>query len=675
MIDKLIDEKAIILNLKAKTKSAALKEIAQHLKTNKFVSSALDFEKALNNREQQFSTGIGDEIAIPHAQDETVLSNVVLIAKSKDGISWNSADGKKVKYIFSIALNSKDAGMQVDTLQALSKALMNPETKVNLQKAKTSNELMNSLVVGQTKAKKVAGGKNVVAVTACPTGIAHTYMSAEKIEQAASELGYNVKVETQGRKIDNKLTDADIKNADVIILAIDKGIDGMERFNGKTVLKVGTKAAIKDSKKLIKDGLAGKGEVISVASKESEMASGDYSWSAFKNVYKNLMGGVSRMLPFVVAGGIILGIAFLIDTGNSGGLLGVTRHTAGWFAGLGKLGLIIFVPVLGAYVSYSIVGAEGLLPGMIAGMIASGMGFLYGSGTQDGWNDVWGRVTPGIDQSVLASGSGFIGAMVGGYVAAASVTIARRYMFFKVNKTFRGVVDIVAMPVVTVILTGTAMFIFQIPLAYFAYGLREGLTSLADKDLLVIVTLIIGVMMAFDMGGPVNKVAYVFGTGLIGSANATESDFIIMGAVMISGMVPPLGIALSTAIFGKKSWSKNDIEAAKANWALGAFFITEGAIPFAAKDPKRVIPSIIVGSAVAGLMVGLLKVGVSAPHGGIIVASLFKSFLFDSEGVRIGMGITFLIASLAVGMTTTALMLGIWRKRAVTKGTLKLVNA
>lgn len=678
MIKKLLNEDAVILNLKATNKNAALKEIAEHLAKNNFVSDAKKFEADLNAREKQFSTGIGDNIAIPHAQSKSVKKNVVLIAKSSKGLDWDSIDGKKVNYLFSIALNDKDTDMQVDTLQELSKALINPETKTKLEKAKTKTDLLDALTVAkETKTQAASkGSKKVIGITACPTGIAHTYMSAEKLEEAAKELGYSYKIETQGRKTDNKLSKKEIEEADIVILAIDKNIEGMERFNGKKVIKVGTKDAIKDAKGLIESYDSAKGEVISLnvsSNSVTDDISGDYSWIVFKNVYKNLMGGVSKMLPFIIAGGILLGIGFLIDTGNTGGNLGVTRDTAGWFSGLGKIGLGIFTPVLGAYVAYSIVGAEGLMPGMFAGIIASGGGLLYSSGAQQGWNDLWGRTTPGIDQSVLSAGSGFIGAMVGGYIAAAMVTILRRYVFHKVNKTFRGPVDIVAMPVLSALMTGVAMYILQIPLAYFAYGLKLGLEAMADHNLLVLLTLIIGLMMAFDMGGPVNKVAYVFGTGLVGaSSGVTEQDYIIMGAVMVAGMVPPLGIALSAAIFRKKAFSQADIEASRSNWLLGLFFITEGAIPFAAKDPKNVIPSIMVGSAVAGALIGIFQVGVSAPHGGIIVISLFKSFLFDSEGMQIGMGIALMLASLAAGMIVTAFTLGFLKTRAVKSGKLVL---
>ena len=511
--------------------------------------------------------------------------------------------------------------------------------------------------------------KKIIAVTACPTGIAHTYIASEAIEKAAKELGYDVKVEKQGRAISNKLSKNDIDSADIIILAIDRAIDNMERFNGKKIIKVGIKDVIKDAKKVISDFEKGKTEIVKVAS--SQEISGDLEWKSFLHVYKNLMGGVSRMLPFIVAGGIILGLGFLFDSGVTGGNFGVTRNISRWFSGLGKIGLGVFVPILGGYVAYSIIGPEGFMPGFTAGVIASGGGLLYG-GAAKGWSNLWGGLTPGVDQATLAAGSGFIGAIVGGYVAAAMVMILRKYVFAKTNKNFQGIISILAIPVFSVIMTGVIMFCIQIPLVYVAYGLKKGITSLHERNLIWLLGLIIGAMMASDMGGPINKAAYATATSMISQENAGPGEYQVMGAVMIAGMVPPIAIAFSNIVFRQKAWTKSDIQASYSNWLLGAFFITEGAIPYAGKDPKRVIPSIIVGSMVSGLIMGLLKVGVSAPHGGIFVFALLKSHLFDSYGVKIGMGITFALAAIAAGMVAGGLMLGFWRLHDIKKGKLVL---
>ena len=669
-IEKLFNKKAIILNLKSSTKNEALKEISKHLKTNGFIDNEKKFYQSLLKREKEFSTGLGEGIAIPHAQDESVKQDVVLVAKSKEGIEWGSTDKSLVHVVFSIALNSKNISTQTEVLADLAQIMMNKSQVSKIKKSKSVDSIMKLLKIEQKKEVKIVkGSKKFIAITACPTGIAHTFMAAQKLEEAAQELGLNFKVEKQGRQIENKLSQSDIDNADGIVLAIDKGIEGMNRFAGKTVIKTGTKKAISSAKELIKDSLAGKGEMIK-KSNSSNDEMGELSWGQFKNVYKNLMGGVSRMLPFVIAGGILIGFAFLLDSGITGGNLGVTHDISRWFAGLGKTVFGIFVPILGAYVAYSIVGQEGLLPGFVAGLIASGGGLLYG-GDAKGWSDLWGGLTPGIDQGVLSAGSGFIGAMIGGYIAAAIVMILRSYLFKKVSRHFQGIVSIIGMPVLSTLAIGVSMFVLQIPLAYFAFGLKTGLKSLQEYNLLPLLGIIIGVMMASDMGGPINKSAYVFATGLL--SNADQDAYQIMGITMIAGMVPPIAIAFSTLFFRNQAWNKKDQEAGYANWLMGAFFITEGAIPFAAQDPKRVLPSIIVGSAVAGGLMGLLKVGVSAPHGGIFVFALIKSYLFDSQSLQIGMGVTFALSSLIAGMVVGGLMLGFWRKRDIKKGKLVLV--
>ncbi|TCG10982.1 PTS fructose transporter subunit IIABC [Mycoplasma marinum] len=681
-LNKLFNSKAIIFNLKATSKEEVLKEIAAKLTKEKFVNDEKAFLQALKDRESQFSTGIGGGLGIPHAQSKHVEKNVVLIAKSKKGIEWNSMDDKPVHTIFSIALSEENANQQVEVLADLSKMMMDSEFIKNLNKSKNKTELFKVVSTYETKkqeTKVISGAKNIVAITACPTGIAHTYMAAEYLEDAAKNLKYNIKVETQGRQTEGVLTQEDIDAADVIILAVDKGIDGMSRFNGRNVKKVGTKAVIADAPKVINEGLEEKGTTkISVSdSGSNNAASTELEWNAFKNVYKNLMGGVSRMLPFVVAGGILIGLAFLLDSGVVGGNLGVTRNISRWFAGLGKVTFGIFVPVLGAYVAYSIVGPEGLLPGFVAGLIASGGGILYGVNAtgghiSTGWSDLWGSLTPGVPADVLQAGSGFIGTMVGGYVAALAVFVLRKYAFAKVNKTFRGVVSIIAMPLLSVIITGTIMFALQIPLAYFAYGLKLGLTSLGNRNLLWLVGLVVGFMMALDMGGPVNKAAYVFATGLL--QNGSHSEFVIMAEVMIAGMVPPMAITFSTLVFRDKAWTKKEQIAAYPNWLLGLFFITEGAIPFAAKDPKRVIPSIIIGSMVAGLIIGLTNVGVNAPHGGIFVFALLRTSLFASQGASIGMAILFAFLALVAGTVSGGMVLGLWRKIDVKRGKLKLAQ-
>ncbi|MDQ7982892.1 MAG: fructose-specific PTS transporter subunit EIIC [Spiroplasma sp.] len=522
----------------------------------------------------------------------------------------------------------------------------------------------------------------VIAITACPTGIAHTYMAKEKILEAAKELNMSCKVETQGRSgNEDVLTPEDIDHAKVIIFANDKALTGVDRFNGKQVLQVGTKEAIVDSKKLIKDYLGEKVKLTTInqkAAKDGEAV--DFSFSNFKFVTRNLLGGVSRMLPFVVAGGIILGIGFLLDTGNSGGDFGVTRSVAAWFSGLGKVIFSMMIPILGAYVCYSIVGPQGLLPGMVCGLAANAPEMLYQAG-KTGWANTWGRIFP---DSISSFNSGFFGAIIGAYLAA-FVVFGLTKGLQKSPKALRGVRDIVFIPVVSALAAGVIMFGINIPLGYLNYGLGLGLKYLAQYNLSALAGLIIGVMMAVDMGGPINKAAYVFGTATIDSSNtafesirSSNNGTIFMAASMVAGMAPPLALALSTRIF-KKYWTEKDVEGGNTNWFLAACFITEGAIPYAAQDPKRVIPSAVIGSGVTGAIMTGFGVTLSAPHGGIFVFPLMgiqdngtNWFQMPTTAGSIGVGISITLIALFVGALVSAAMLGFWRMHDVKKGKLIL---
>lgn len=520
----------------------------------------------------------------------------------------------------------------------------------------------------------------VIGITACPTGIAHTYMAKEKIVEAAKELKMTCKVETQGRSgNEDVLTAEEIANAKVIIFANDKALTGLDRFNGKQVLQVGTKDAILDSKKLINDYLEKKVKLTTInqrASSDGEAV--DFSFENFKFVTRNLLGGVSRMLPFVVAGGIILGIGFLIDSGNSGGDFGTIRGAAAWFSGLGKVIFSMMIPILGAYVCYSIVGPQGLLPGMICGLAANAPEMLYKAGGT-GWENTWGRIFP---DSIESFNSGFFGAIIGAYLVA-FVVYGLTKGLRKSPKALRGVRDIVFIPVVTALAAGLIMFAINIPLGYLNYGLSLGLIKMAELKLIALAGLIVGLMMAADMGGPINKAAYIFGTVTIVDESfqdlwSSNNGTSFMAAAMLAGMVPPLAIALSTRIF-KKYWSAKDIDGGNTNWFLAACFITEGAIPYAAEDPKRVIPSAMIGSGITGAIVAGFGVTLSAPHGGIFVFPLIRIqdngtnwFNISSTGLSIGLGIMISLIALFVGALITAAILGFWRMSDIKKGKLVL---
>lgn len=449
----------------------------------------------------------------------------------------------------------------------------------------------------------------ILAVTSCPTGIAHTYMAAEALQMAAKELGYEIKVETQGSVgAENVITEKDIKEANAVIIAADTNVD-KARFKGMPLIEVPVKDAIKDSKGLIEralnaapaKNLTDKVDEIKAEKKESRTG-----------VYKHLMTGVSFMIPFVVAGGILIAIGFAIGgiyVFKTPGTLGETIFSTG------KAAFALMIPILGAYIAYSIADRPGILPGMVGGYIASN------------------------------NGSGFLGAMVAGFAAGYLVLAIKKYI--KLPKSLQGLMPVLVIPVISVAVMGLFMFyVVGKPMAAFNTSLSAWLTSLSGTNA-ALLGVILGCMMAFDMGGPVNKAAYTFATATVASGKPSA----IMAAVMVAGMTPPLGIALST-ILTKNKYTQEEREAGKANWALGLSFVTEGAIPFAASDPLRVIPSLMAGSAVAGALSMLFGCTLIVPHGGIWVLAI----------PNVVAGLLPYVISLIAGTVITALILSALKK-------------
>lgn len=449
----------------------------------------------------------------------------------------------------------------------------------------------------------------ILAVTSCPTGIAHTYMAAEALQMAAKELGYEIKVETQGSVgAENVITEKDIKEANAVIIAADTNVD-KARFKGMPLIEVPVKDAIKDSKGLIEralnaapaKNLTDKVDEIKAEKKESRTG-----------VYKHLMTGVSFMIPFVVAGGILIAIGFAIGgiyVFKTPGTLGETIFSTG------KAAFALMIPILGAYIAYSIADRPGILPGMVGGYIASN------------------------------NGSGFLGAMVAGFAAGYLVLAIKKYI--KLPKSLQGLMPVLVIPVISVAVMGLFMFyVVGKPMAAFNTSLSAWLTSLSGTNA-ALLGIILGCMMAFDMGGPVNKAAYTFATATVASGKPSA----IMAAVMVAGMTPPLGIALST-ILTKNKYTQEEREAGKANWALGLSFVTEGAIPFAASDPLRVIPSLMAGSAVAGALSMLFGCTLIVPHGGIWVLAI----------PNVVAGLLPYVISLIAGTVITALILSALKK-------------
>ncbi|WP_051418394.1 PTS fructose transporter subunit IIABC [Mesoplasma seiffertii] len=675
-LKNLFKAKAAFFNQDLKSKAEVIDFLTQQLADKKIISDQAEFKKLILKRESEDSTGIGDGIGLPHAITGVVKEPTIAFMSLQNPIEWGSLDGKPVDLIFMIATNDEGGGDHLAALSQLSTFLMKAELQANFRKAKTFPTFVKNFNVeetSKTNAKSENGFYDVIGITACPTGIAHTYMSAEKLTEYAQELGMTVKIETQGRRgTEDKLSQDEVDNAKVIILAHDKAIQGMGRFAGKKVIDTSTKDAIYNGKELITNFEAKAVEAKGGSNNDEE--TGEFSLKKFKDFKGNVLAGVSRMLPFVVAGGIILGIGFLIDfiAGNSGikgqeGLFGTINPVAGWFSAIGKTSMMMMVPIMAGYIAYTIVGPQGLMPGLVAGLLADGTGgFVYGNDKGvGGWTSMWSKLFP----KEIPMTSGFIGGIAGAFIAAI-IVFGLTKGFSKFTKGFQGVRDIVLIPLLSLLFTAFAMFVVNIPLGYTMYGIQQGLQWMATHNLLILLGAIIGLMMCVDMGGPINKIAYVLGTMSVGG-NLGNDPMItnIMAASMAAGMIPPLGIALSTVIF-RRAWTAKERDAAKANWLMGAFFITEGAIPFMISDFKRVSASAMLGGTVTGLLVGAFQITLKAPHGGIAVFPLLDSELFNSPGMIKGMGITLYILSVLIGVIIMALVLGFWKSADMKKGKL-----
>ncbi|AGR41073.1 PTS fructose transporter subunit IIABC [Spiroplasma taiwanense] len=661
------------------SKDEVIEFLSKKLQEQKFVKSAEDFKAAVYKRESEGSTGVGDGIGIPHVLNKTVLKSAIAFVKLKNKIDWQSLDDQPVDLVFMIMTNGVDSDEHLTALAELSGFLMKSEIQTKLRNAKSIKDIETAFTKKEVKEVKTSknGHFDVIGITACPTGIAHTYMAAEKLEEYAKSLNMSVKIETQGRRgTENKLTDEDIKNAKVIILAHDKALQGMSRFNGVEVIDTHTKEAIFKGKELISGFSRNPDKKVINVADDGSSSNDEFSLRKFLDFKGNLLAGVSRMLPFVVAGGIILGIAFLIDfiAGTPGGKdFGTVNEAAGWFAAIGKTAMSIMVPVLAGYIAYTIVGPQGLMPGFVAGLLADGSGFAYGG--VGSWSGLWIKLFPNQDIPMV---SGFIGGMVGAYVAAL-IIFGLMKLFSKFTKSFHGVRDIVLVPVLSLLLTALAMFVLNIPLGYTMWGIKEGLLFLTKtKELLPLLGMIIALMMCVDMGGPINKIAYTLGTLSVGGGLGDDPKLtIIMAASMAGGMIPPLGIALCNVLFSKV-WTSKERDAAKANWLMGAFFITEGAIPFMITDAKRISISALISGAITGVLVGLFGITLGAPHGGVAVFPLLEFTAFDvASGTALakGLGVSLYILSIIIGTVIMALILGFWKTADVKKGKLVLASS
>ena len=630
----LLKADAIALNASVSTKDEAIdKMVALHAGAGN-LNDAETYKGAILARESQSSTAIGEGIAVPHAKSDSVKVPGLAAITVPGGVDYGAPDGMPSDILFMIAA-PLDGDLHLEILSRLMVMLMDPAFCAKLRAAKTPAEYL--AIIDKAEAEKYPEepvvkeapktGYQILAVTACPTGIAHTYMAAEALEKAAEKMGVTIKVETDGSGgAKNVLTKEEIANCDGIICAVDRNVE-MARFDGKPVYKTAVSNGINKPEELINKILNKQAPVYhSDSADASEDAAGDGEGFGRK-VYKHLMNGVSHMLPFVVGGGVLIALGFLIDTiaGNAdvGGNFGFTSPVAAVVFWIGKAAFAFMLPVLAGYISMSIADRPGLLPGIVGGYLATTGATL--------------TMPTGDDTAV----SGFLGALLAGFVAGLLVNLLKK-AFNWLPKSMDGIKPVFIYPLFGTLLIGVVMLLINPVVGLLNTGLSNFLTNLGDTSRLLL-SIVLAAMMAIDMGGPFNKAAYVFGTAAIAAGNTW-----IMAAVMIGGMVPPIAIALSTT-FNKNKWTAQELKSGPVNYLMGLCFITEGAIPYAASDPLRVIPSCMVGAGVSGAVCALFNCACPAPHGGI--------FTFAVVEHPLGY-----IISLIAGSVAGALMLTVLKK-------------
>ena len=632
-IQDLLNKEVMILDLKATSKEAAIDEMISSLVDKDVVTDFETFKTGIMNREAQTTTGLGDGIAMPHSKNAAVKEATVLFAKSATGVDYESLDGQPTDLFFMIAAPDGANDTHLAALAELSKYLLKDGFANTLRKATSADEVIAAFdaveASNNATAAPVAPAADqdfIIAVTACTTGIAHTYMAEEALKKTAAELGVAIKVETNGASgVGNKLTAVDIANAKGVIIAADKAVD-MARFNGKPLVNRPVADGIKKSEELINLVLTGAADTY-VAKEGEASVQAEENLSVGQAFYKHLMSGVSQMLPFVIGGGIMIALAFLFDNllgvpNESLGSLGSYHEISSIFMKIGGAAFGFMIPVFAGYVAYSIAEKPGLVSGFVAGSIASS-GLAYGKISYAAGGEATANLA-GVPSS-------FLGALVGGFLAGFVVLALKKYV--KVPRSLEGAKSILILPLGGVIITGLLMLAVNIPMSAINTALNDFLNSLSGSSA-ILLGLLVGGMMAVDMGGPINKAAYVFGTGTL-AASVTSGGSIVMAAVMAGGMVPPLAVFIATLLY-KNKFTQEERDAGLTNIIMGLSFITEGAIPFAAADPARAIPSFITGSALAGALVGLSGIKLMAPHGGIFVIALTTNPLLYIVYVLIG---------------------------------------
>lgn len=638
-IRDLLAVESIDLNGKVTGKNETLDAMVALMAKSGKINDVEKYRKGVYAREEEGTTGIGEGIAIPHCKSDAVSRPGLAAMVIKDGVDFDALDGEKVSLIFLIAAPNTEDNVHLDVLSKLSVLLMDENFTSGLRNAKTVEEFLS--VIDRAEAEKDAeeekknsadtknaaeeknteNGKLILAVTGCPNGIAHTYMAAENIEKKAKELGCRVKVETRGSGgAKNVLTKAEIAEAACIIVAADTQVP-MDRFAGRPVIQCKVSDGISKAEELLDRALNGNVPLYQAKGSSQAADSEEESDSVGHQIYKHLMNGVSHMLPFVIGGGILIAIAFLIDgfavdlnslPFDERSNFGTITPMAAMFKSIGGVAFGFMLPILAGFIAMSIADRPGLAVGFIGGAIAA-------NGT-----------------------SGFLGALVAGFVAGYLVRLLKK-LFEKLPEGLEGIKPMLLYPVIGIFLIGVIMtYVVEPPIGALNVMINNGLNSMNGAKAILLGALL-GGMMSVDMGGPVNKAAYVFGTASIAAGN-----YNIMAAVMVGGMVPPLAIALATMFF-KNKFTEEERKAGPTNIVMGLSFISEGAIPFAASDPLRVLPSCIIGSAVAGALSMAFNCTLMAPHGGIFV------FL------TVGHPLLYLV-SLAVGSVVGCVILGLLKK-------------
>lgn len=610
MLKNMLSKECINLNLKSTTKNEVIDELIELLFNAGKLNDKILFKKAILEREAQSSTGLEEGVAIPHGKTSAVKIPSIAFGISQNGIDYDSLDGEPSTLFFMIAAPENATDSHIETLSQLTTILLDDDIREKLLKADAPEEIFNILNI--TPTNKIESNQNlnekfdVLAVTACPTGIAHTYMAADSLIKKAKELGISLKVETNGSTgVKNLLTDEEIKNAKGIIVAADKNVE-INRFNGKHVDFVPVKDGIKRPEELLKRAFNQNSNIFN-----NNRSNQNSSSQERKGFYKHLMSGVSNMLPFVVGGGILIALSFIFGIKSAD----PNDPSFNSFAKLlmdigGGNAFFLMVPVLAGFIGMSIADRPGFAPAMVAGLIS------------------------------INNGGGFLGGLIGGFLGG-YVMLALKKLFKKLPESLEGLKPVLIYPLLGIFITGVLMYLVVIdPIAFLNKGVTNFLNNLGTGNLILLGTLL-GAMMAIDMGGPINKAAFTFGIAAISAGN-----YYPHAAVMAGGMVPPLGIALATTFF-KNKFTKDEINAGKINYIMGASFITEGAIPFAAADPIRIIPACVIGAGVAGGLTMLFHCSLPAPHGGLFVLPIITHPFMYLLSVIIGSIITGLIVGIS----------------------------